>query len=277
MKHISKPVSLWFVGDVHYGSADCAVGHFKDTLKEIGKDPNARVILMGDYCDFINYSDRRFDVKQVDPEFLPQLDDLPRSMAERFAQMLFPLKRQRKLLLAIPGNHDDKIRTKYHFDVCAYICGILGVPLLSCVSQVRVRVKDEHHAYVVKGVISHAEKNATTVGGKMAAMGRMADYYGSHHFFAQAHTHEYAHHESRGLDTVGDFGKPRIQERPYIQFLTGGYLKTYGPGVAGYGEKKGYRPCKLGSPRLKVWMKRTSETDDFGEHQCRDTVEMVGI
>ena len=282
MQDISAPVNIWFVGDVHYGSADCAVGHFKETLREIGADPLARVVLMGDYCDFVNYSDRRFDVKQIAPEFIPHLDDLPRAMADKFSALLQPLAKQGKLICAIPGNHDDKIRIKYHFDVTGYICGLLGVPLLSCVSQLRLRVRDGDnlqscHSYRLKGVVSHAEKNATTVGGKLTAMGRMADYYGSHHFFAQAHTHEYLVHEARGLDVVGAFGRPRTQERPYVLFLTGGYLKTYGPGVSGYGEKKGYRPCKLGSPRLQVRLLRTSMRDDCDRHRSIDRLEMKGI
>jgi hypothetical protein len=54
-------------------------------------------------------------------------------------------------------------------------------------------------------------------------------------------------------------------------------LKTYGPGVSGYGEKKGYRPCKLGSPRLQVRMLRTSMRDDFNGHKSIDKLEVKGI
>lgn len=259
------------------------MGHFKNTLKEVEADPNARVVLMGDYCEFINYTDRRFDVGQIDPEFLPHLDNLPKAMADKFAELVAPLAKKKRLICAIPGNHENKIKDRYHLDITGYLCGLLNVPVLSVVSQLRLRVRDGDdiqscHSYRVKGVVSHAEKNATTVGGKLTATSRMADYYGSHHFFAQAHTHEYLVHEARGLDVAGAFGDPRIQERPYLVFLTGGYLKTYGPGVSGYGERKGYRPCKLGSPRLQVRLNRTSMRDpNTDEHKSVDILEMSGV
>ena len=258
------------------------MGHFKDTLKEIEADPNARVVLMGDYCEFINYTDKRFDVSQIDPEFLPHLADLPRTMAKKFSEMVMPLAKKKRIIGAIPGNHENKIRDKYHQDITAIICERLNVPLGAQVTQLRLRVRDGDdlqscHSYRIKGVVSHAEKNAITAGGKLTAAERMADYYGSHSFFAQAHTHEYLVHDVRGLDVGGAFGDPRIQDRPYLVLLTGGYLKTYGPGVSGYGERKGYRPCKLGSPRLQVRMNRTSRRDPItDEHKSVDKIEMNG-
>jgi hypothetical protein len=264
---ITDWVSVWFFGDQHYGSSACAVGEMKETAEKIVSDPNSYVVLMGDFCDFVNFTDKRFDPKQVDPELLPHLDDLPRQTADRFVEMMRKLAP--RTICAIPGNHDEKIRLRYHFDVCAYICGRLDIPQLATVSQLRIRVTDgKTHSYMVKGVISHAEKGSVTVGGKLAASERMADYYGNHDFFAQAHTHEYLVFDGRNLDVAGKFKhkqSPRTVERPRLTLLTGGYLKTYAPGPGGYGERRGYRPCRLGSPRLEMRMKRGA-TD---EHELR--------
>jgi hypothetical protein len=264
VKKITDWVSIWFFGDQHFGSSACAVGDMQETISQINADPNAYVVYMGDFCDFINFTDKRFDPKHVAKELLPHLDDLPRKMADSFVEMTTSLTP--KTICGIPGNHDEKIRLRYHFDVAGYICGRLGIPLLSVVSQLRIRVTDgKHHSYIVKGVLSHAEKGSVTVGGKLAASERMADYYGDHDFFAQAHTHEYLIFDGRNLDVGGDFKpgeSPRTVERTRLTFLTGGYLKTYAPGSAGYGERRGYRPCRLGSPRLEMRMKRCHTTDE---------------
>jgi hypothetical protein len=272
VRNISDPVSLWFFGDQHDGSIACADGEMVDTMAKIDGDPDSYVVLMGDSCDFVNVSDPRFDPAQIHPDLRDHLDDLPRESVKRFVRRFdrFPGLKKRTVC-KIPGNHDDKIRLKYHSDVAKDICEMLGIPLLATVSQLRLRVTDgKHHSYMVKGVLSHAEKGATTAAGKLAASERMADYYGTHDFFAQAHTHEYLVFDGRNMDVAGDFKhgeSPRTVERPRLTFLTGGYLKTYAPGKAGYGERRGYRPCRLGSPRLVMRMKR-GKTDE---------VELQGI
>lgn len=261
VEKITDWVSLWFFGDKHIGARACAMGEIIHTRDQIKNDPNSYAVETGDFCDFVNYSDPRFDPTQVAIEFLPHLDKLAEKQAECYVALHRPIAD--KMVCAIPGNHDDKIRVKYHFDVAGYICGALSVPLLSAVAQLRLRVTDgRDHSYMVKGAISHSEKAAVTATGKLAAAERMADFYGNHDFFAQAHTHEYMVHDARGLDVAGEFqhrGSPRTVERPRMVFLTGGYLKTYAPGTAGYGEKRGYRPCKLGSPRLKMRLNRTTD------------------
>jgi hypothetical protein len=110
----------------------------------------------------------------------------------------------------------------------------------------------------------------------VSAASRVFDFFGDHDFIAQAHMHEYLVHEGVNLDTWGLFGSPKIHERHRMLFLTGGYLKTYNDGPGGYGEKRGYRPCKLGSPRLEFRLKRTHQVDVNGKHK-KDKAELRGF
>lgn len=267
---------LWFVGDQHYGAAGCAVDRMIENVETIRSNPRSRVALMGDCCDFVNFTDKRFDVRQVLGHLVPRLDDLPKSSADEFIEIYRPIRDQ--IICMVPGNHDETIRKKYHFDVCGYLAGSLGIPLLDCISQIRIRLRvgegKNGRSFVVKGVLSHAHKGGATVGAKVTAAGRIFDFFGDHDFIAQAHMHEYAVHEGQNLDVWGSFGNPKVQERTRLLFLTGGYLKTYGPGTS-YGEARGYRPCKLGSPRLEMHLKRTNQTDINGRHK-RDKVELRG-
>jgi len=271
---ITEPVSVWFYGDCHFGATGCSESEMQKTLDAVKADPNSYLVCMGDYCDFINISDKRFDLKQVAERFRDKLDNLAEAQADAFIEMHRPLRD--KIICMIPGNHDELIRMKYHRAIAGHIAASLGAPFLDVVAQLRIRVTDGTHKYMVKGTISHAEKNATTVGGKITTTGRMADYYGRDDFFAQGHTHEYATVDGRNLGVRGRFkhlGNPQTEERARIVFLTGGYLKTYSENGASYGEKRGYRPCRLGSPRLVMRMRRTSSQDG----RSTDFVELHGI
>lgn len=217
---------------------------------------------MGDCCDFVTYSDKRFDLKQIADRYVPLLDDLPKRVADDFIDTYRPIRD--KIICLIPGNHDETIRRKYHFDVAGYIAGVLNVPLLDTISQIRLRVRTgdgrNGRSFIVKGVLSHAYKGSATLGGKVQAASRIFDFFGDHDFIAQAHMHEYAALSTPTLDTCGAWGRPRVHERNRMLFLTGSYLKTYGPGSS-YGEIRGYRPCRLGSPRLEMRLKRGHKDD----------------
>jgi hypothetical protein len=270
---------LWFVGDQHYGATDCAVERMVQNVEEIQETPRSRVVLMGDCCDFVNYTDKRFDIQQVAVNLVPRLDDLPRRAADEFIKIYEPIKD--KIVCLIPGNHDETIRRKYHFDVCGYIAGVMGIPLMTTITQLRLRVRTgssrNDRSFEVKGVVSHAEKGSQTVGGKVTAASKIFDFFGPHDFIAQAHMHEYLVHEGVGLDVGGAFGRPKTRETQRMLFLTGGYLKTYGRGTAGYGEKRGYRPCKLGSPRLEMRLHRTSEASGHKGGRSVDVKELRGF
>jgi hypothetical protein len=250
---------LWFFGDQHYGSRDCAVGHMMATIAKIRMSARSRVVLMGDCCDFVNYSDKRFDVRMLAPQFVNKMDDLPRTVADGFITLLQDIRKQ--IICLIPGNHDDHIRRKYHFDVAGYIAGCLGIPLLPQVAWLEMRLishKNVRRSLRVGGVLAHAERGATTRSGRMSTTERMAHNFAGADFFAQAHMHGYNVEPVPQVVRAGAFGKPRLEHKTMWLFQTGSYLKTYGDGVSGYGEKRGYSPVELGSPRLGIRRVRTS-------------------
>lgn len=256
---VTEVANLWFLTDQHLGNADCALSKIVKVRDQVLSDPqHSRGVLGGDCCDFVNFSDKRFDIRKIAEDFRPDLDNLALSVAKYFVEVYRPLAESKQLIGLVPGNHEETIRQRYHTDVGGYIAGALGIPYLQQVDMIRISVEDEERNFVVKGVLSHAEKGATTASGKLAACERMASHYDDIDFFAQAHTHEYLHRIMPRVCVRGRFGSPRREERRVVLFLTGGYLKTYGEGFSGYGAKKGYAPCELGSPRLKMVMERTS-------------------
>ena len=254
---VTEERSLWLLSDEHLGSSDCALGHLKRTLQRIAEDKaHSRVVVIGDMVDIINVMDPRFDVRKIAADFVPNLDNLAKSVADYWLKIHEPIADQ--IIGVGTGNHEEKSRLRYSNDIANYIAMSLGVPYIQQIARARIFNRDNVHKLTVKGVLSHAEKGATTTGGKWAAVERMIGDHEDIDFFAQAHTHAYGVQSFIRNNVEGQPGHGRRAEKEVVAFLTGGYLKTYGEGYSGYGAKRGYAPCKLGTPRLKMRMVRTS-------------------
>jgi hypothetical protein len=268
VKRIQDWVTIWFLGDEHLGSTACAENRLVDTMQEIVDDPNSYVYRLGDPAEFINISDPRFDIEQVKESLRGHIANLARESVRYYLNKTSRIAS--KTLGMVPGNHDGHNHRRYHYDVCRDIAEGIGCPLLSTMSQVRIRVTDGTRSYIVKGVLSHAERNAEDEEAKMRIAKKLANNFTDIDFFAQAHMHGYKADPFIFLDTAGAFkhgGNPETIEREVWVFLTGGYLRTYAHGPSGYGERRGYRPCKLGSPRLKMRLNRGT----------KDRRELVGV
>ena len=55
------------IGDVHLGAAACDESRLVEVVKGIAADDRAYWVGLGDYCEFINMQDRRFDARTLAP------------------------------------------------------------------------------------------------------------------------------------------------------------------------------------------------------------------
>ena len=104
------------LSDPHLGNEACDEKAFASTIKRIADDPFAYWIGMGDYCDFINRKDKRFDVSSL-PKWLYGAKDIPKTQIERVVAMLVPIKD--KCLAFLKGNHEDDMALREGRDVYA--------------------------------------------------------------------------------------------------------------------------------------------------------------
>lgn len=114
-------INIYFLGDTHYGSNNFAEKEFKKLVNIIKRDDKSFWIGMGDYCDFINYSDRkRFNPRTINKKYkISDLNDLMKIQVDEFFDIIKPI--ENKCIALIEGNHEQSA-TKYNlFNVYDYL------------------------------------------------------------------------------------------------------------------------------------------------------------
>jgi hypothetical protein len=110
---------IYAFGDLHLGNANANDMALRILVKQIAADDHALWVGMGDYCDFINIHDPRWDPRDL-PGWLmggEQLADIARTEGDYIAAILKPIKD--KCLGLIAGNHEEKILQHSENDVYA--------------------------------------------------------------------------------------------------------------------------------------------------------------
>ena len=112
----SSTMTLIPLGDVHLGNAACDEAYFRSAVKRIEDDPDCYWLGMGDYCEFINPSDPRFDIDSLAPWIkVAHLGDLARAQRDRFLEFVEPIAP--KCVGLVEGNHEGTIKRYYERDI----------------------------------------------------------------------------------------------------------------------------------------------------------------
>ncbi len=92
--------------DIHLGNSQCGEKALADWVKEIQQDDHALWIGIGDYADFINRKDKRYDEEAIAP-WLYGIGDIARAQRDRVIATLLPIAD--KCLGLVKGNHEDSV------------------------------------------------------------------------------------------------------------------------------------------------------------------------
>jgi calcineurin-like phosphoesterase family protein len=116
----SDAIRIVPLGDIHIGSAACHEKLFERVVDRIATDPTCYWIGMGDYAEFINASDPRFNADDLaDWIRMSHLGDLARAQRDRFLSMVEPIAG--RCLALVEGNHEAAIKRHYERDIYADI------------------------------------------------------------------------------------------------------------------------------------------------------------
>jgi hypothetical protein len=245
---------ITFLGDEHLGGRDCDKKLLKNCVSLIESDPYHYWVGMGDPCEYINYTDKRFDASELDPEILElkDLNDLPRVQTNAIADILAPIKSQ--CLGLAEGNHCNTIERKYHQRVHSILCEALqhkaewpldlGYSAIIKLKLNRISEKRVHDSDTIKIYVHHGFGGGRKKGAKVNRMQDLALYFPYCQIFVAGHTHDRFAFIDDALDAKERADELYDIHRGYGN--SGTFKRTYQQGTSGYGERAQYPPTSLG-------------------------------
>jgi len=256
LENKDKPLILIPMGDIHLGSVGCNKTYLKNTIEWIKNKPNCYVIGMGDFCDCITIKDDRFDIKSIDPEFIPQLDNLPFAQVEYLKDLLIPIKD--KILCCIPGNHEDKFRVKNSVNVMNELFK-LGIEIGDYMTFLRIKFdRNQFHTTPLTFFLQHGWFSGRKVGGKINQLIDVSTTYDADVYIV-GHSH-YLGAELLEKVSIGATGK-NIFKCKKVFINSGSFVETISLNGISYSEKKAYPNSKVGVARIDIYPKTHPRPD----------------
>jgi hypothetical protein len=258
--------SLYDVADIHFGNRGCAKHVLERDMTRIAKDPYSFWVLGGDYCDFIDWNDARFDPECVDVDMtVNDMAELGAWLVRGVMKFLLPIKDS--CLGAGIGNHEKKYMTgKAQADIHETVCKGLESPDLKysgwfdlyfehrpdfagcqLIKNPKLEQMRQPGQVRLRVLVHHGFSAAATSGGRMIALKKALDMVDDADLVMLGHLHEQIAKTNVRIGV--DETCQTLRAKSSMGLITGTYLRTYSMNQTGYGEMRGYPPTTLGATR----------------------------
>ena len=245
------------LGDIHIGAAACDEEHFRQTVKYV-KDEGLYWVGMGDYCDFINKSDKRFSLSLADWIGISELGDLAKNQKERFLEIVKPIAS--RCLGLLTGNHEDWILKKYERDIYSDIVtgvkeagGFRDTDNLAFGYSGWLRLQfnrngsnSRRHIMIF---LHHGFVGGKLAGAKALNMQRLLWNHEAD-LIIMGHSHNTSI-QREAVEYVNDADEIAVRNK--VGCYSGTYLKTTQEGTTTYSEVKGYFPLPTGGVEIAMY------------------------
>lgn len=249
VKNRGAKISIIPIGDTHDGVKNFDLLKLKKVVDWIRYKENAYWLGMGDYCEFIGYTDdKRFDPKAIDPQFYGDLDNLHFAQIKHISDLLKPIGH--KCIGLLEGNHENTIHRKCQTDATDIIAYNLKTRNLGFVTFIRLfitRIKAPRKGVtqVVKIYATHGWGGGRLIGADLNALQALSKDFDAD-IYLSGHTHKKGTANTERLDVIGRMGNPTLIQRKRILGKTGSFYRTYLKDVNSYAEKNGSSPLPTG-------------------------------
>lgn len=237
------------ISDIHLGNEACDEKGLIATVKRIADDPMHYWIGMGDYCDFINRKDKRFDPESLAPWLLNKRD-IAKLQMERIKEILLPIKD--KCLALLSGNHEEDFAIREERDVYSALVnelapdgkhgaiemGFSGFLLLRF-----HRCMDRNNTWTLPLFLTHGWWAGRLYGNGALNLERLFGYVDARMILA-GHDHK---RRAFSLTRLRPATRGRVEREVGFCCSCGTYLDG-----ANYAERKGYRDAPTGSLEIIV-------------------------
>jgi len=220
---------------------------------------NGKISISGN-CEFINYTDPRFDISNLDERFFKDLDNLHIVQANHAIKLFKPI--QDRCIGFLEGNHDEAIRQRYHLNIIDYIAGNLKTRNLSYVTIIRWTIIRKGGA--AKNLIiyaTHGFGGGLSEGSPINRLVKEAQDFEAD-VFLMGHVHKKICIDRDKL-YVTMSGEPVLKEKKQLFGVCGTYYKNYENDSRSYTEKRGYSPTPTGSLKIRIEPFRHSQENEY--------------
>lgn len=223
-----------FLGDVHWGSPNCAKNKFIDMINYC-YDKNIYVFLMGDLIEMATRDSIGAGV--YEQEFIGQ------NQVENMIEILMPLAQKRLILGLLQGNHEERVYKSTGINVSRIMANVLNVPYLGDACWNLFKVKNQfYYVYTL-----HGRTNARYEGTALTALERLSSSFNAD-LVAMGHAHKLISSHALNQDIKNNC----VIERKKFLLLTGSYLSY----DKSYAQTSGLNISKIGSPKVKFFSDR---------------------
>jgi len=256
------------LGDMHLAASACDEKRLRAIVKRIKKDKRCYWIGMGDYCDWINVQDKRWDAEvMADWIEVADLADLGTAQRERFMEIMSPIAD--RCLALVEGNHEITIKKRTERDVFSEIvagmkdaAGLkttdqLGVGVYGWLQLVFHRAKARERTTYININLHHGFVAGKLAGAKALNMQRWLWTHDCDICF-MGHSHNTGI-QPEGVETIDRAGNVRIETRRGA--FTGTFLSTFNGGPATYSEERGYFPLPIGGVMAELRPGRENDAE----------------
>ena len=244
--------TLYPLGDVHFGSANCDTHAFDAAVMEIRQNPNALWIGMGDMVESIAPNDKRFTAGGIDEKVvnLASQDRIGDVYVEKLAAKLAPIAD--KLVVYGDGNHEAAFDKHYYTNLSVRVLDAIGrsdaYAGWSCITRLAFSSSSSSR-HAVRVFSSHGWQGGRMDGAKVNEVRRIMAYVDAD-IYLQGHSHsKFVIPQTR--ISVNPSWTKMTAKQVYVAH-TGSFLRTLQHDRVGYAERFGYPPTTLGMVRFTI-------------------------
>ena len=248
VKSLDSWIPIMFTGDWHKGARACDKEALDAALKW-ARRRKALVVGMGDYGNFILPGDKRYDPREVDPDFHEYLRSGEYGMKVS-EDIIESAKQITNWLFMLSGNHEEKYDRNNDQQVVKNIAKALKTKYGGYAAAMSLRFVAGAKRATFKVVASHGFGSATTRAGRVRKMEQFEASIEGADLCVVGHMHDKHTFKIPHVGVNEDC--TALFDSPTRVLCAGSFLKTIGEGFATYSEMKGYQTVPIGSP--VVWL-----------------------
>ena len=238
---VDKSFDLYLLGDTHFPRGKVDI--FKETINDIRRRKNAKVIGLGDWIEAIKYGDPRYDPEEIAAEILKHGGEINmiNEQWNQFEEIIKPLAQQGKILGLHQGNHEYQFTKRHSYNGLKAMCNRLDIKYLDYLPAIwRFKYGNEE----TKIMTLHGVGSGVAEGYEVRQLDKHARLFDDIELIAEGHTHKLTVTSTSDRLKITDDND--LKQNKQWRCACGSFLGNYDVGRASYSQRALYKPLPIG-------------------------------